>query len=313
MQLPSGCLPHQRAPPAGFAPELAKQGCRMKPAHFNKNHGRRGEVVVPEPMESRFEPGSSSTKLLKNPPHAGALEAAALLAAHIFAQGDREIPGVSYAIAYQLAEVHSGGDIVDVYQFDNDSVALGIADISGKGTRASIHAALIKYGLRAYSSHGLTPEKAMRAMDRLYLENCTFEQIDSFASVFLGIVDSKRRTMTYSSAGHEPVLVVHPHMAPYMLQPTAPLIGVFDDQHHLFRQETIELWPGSILVATTDGVTEARNADGHFFGVDGLIDCVLEHRDEEPVDIVDSIVENARRFSEGTFHDDVAILVARFA
>jgi hypothetical protein len=42
-----------------------------------------------------------------------------------------------------------------------------------------VHAALIKYGLRAYSSMGLTPEAVLRAMDRLYLENSNFEKVES--------------------------------------------------------------------------------------------------------------------------------------
>ncbi|MBV8602933.1 MAG: serine/threonine-protein phosphatase [Candidatus Eremiobacteraeota bacterium] len=243
----------------------------------------------------------------------GSVRTAAILASHLFSQGDRNVPGVSYGVAYRLAEPQCGGDIVDVYQFDNGAVALSIADISGKGPQAAVHAALIKYGLRAYASHGLTPEKTMRAMDRLYLENSTFEQIESFASVFFAIVDSRRRTMTYACAGHEPAFLVHPHMDPQVLAPTAPIIGVFDDQHHLFRQETVDLWPGSLLVAATDGVTETRGADGSFFGIDRLHECVSAHRDEQPSAIIDAILERSEAFSRSGWHDDVAILAARFA
>ena len=144
------------------------ESTRMRPTG-NRLRFPSGAVVVPETAHSSLAPGSSSTNVFTDPhTEPAALEAAAILASHLFAQGDRDIPGVSYAVAYRLAEVHSGGDIVDAYQFDNDSVALSIADISGKGTQAAIHAALIKYGLRAYASLGLTAEKVMRAMDRLY-------------------------------------------------------------------------------------------------------------------------------------------------
>ncbi len=268
---------------------------------------------VPHQERSDLAPGSDSTTLLTPTNGEGAIEAASVLAAHLFAQGDRNIPGVSYAVAYRLADLHAGGDVVDVYRFDNDAVALSIADISGKGTQAAIHAAVIKYGLRAYSSHGLTPEKTMRAMDRLYLENCSFEQIESFATVFFGIVDAKRRLLQYASAGHEPVLIVHPHSEPQVLTPTSPLIGVFDDQHHLFHQESVELWPGSLLIAATDGITEARDAAGAFFGIDGLLESVRRARDEEPPAIVDAIVDDASTFSGAGWRDDVAVLVARFA
>ena len=273
-----------------------------------------GEVVTPEVQTSEHFPGTAATKILSGSSQMeGAAKAAEVLMGYLFAQGDRNIPGVSYAVAYHLAEVHSGGDIVDVYQFDNDSVAISIADISGKGPQAAIHAALIKYGLRAYCSHGLTPEKAMRAMDRLYLENSTFEQVESFASAFVGIVDPHRRILAYASAGHEPVVLVHPLVEPRILEPTAPILGVFEDQHQLFRQESLELWPGSLLVTSTDGVTEARNAEGEFYGIERLVECIRRSRDAEPSVIVDRIADSVTAFSGGPWHDDVAILAARFS
>lgn len=279
----------------------------------NRVYRPGGEAVPPEDMTSPFPPGAASMRILTDSaPQAGVSEAAAVLISHLFAQGDRNIGGVSYAVAYRLAEVHTGGDIVDVYHFDNDAVALSIADISGKGAQAAVHAALIKYGLRAYASHGLTPEKSMRAMDRLYLENATFEDVESFASVFFGVVEPRRRTMTYASAGHEPVVLVHPHVAPEVLAPTCPIIGVFDDQHHLFKQEVVELWPGSLLIMATDGVTESRNEAGEFFGLDGLLDCVTRNRNAAPAAIVDAVINAVQTFSV-SLKDDIAILAARFS
>ena len=274
-----------------------------------------GEVVPVKNLPVNDGPTSSSTRILgaASPRASASASAAEVLVSNLFAQSDRDIGGVSYAVAYQLADGQAGGDIVDVYHFDNDAVALAIADISGKGAQAAVHAALIKYGLRAYSSLGLTPEKTMRAMDRLYLENSTFEHIESFASVFLGVVDPRRRTMTYASAGHEPVVLVHPHDEPRVLDPTAPLIGVFDDQHHLFKQETVDLWPGSLLVMTTDGVTEARSASGDFYGMDGLLRCIVRERDAEPTTIVDAILRDVAAFSPFELRDDIAIVTVRFA
>ncbi len=180
-------------------------------------------------------------------PEATTEEAAKVLVEQLFAQNHIAIPGISYAVSYRLAEGPTGGDIVDLYQYDNDSIALSIADISGKGPHAAVNAALIKFGLRAYSSEGLTPERVIRAMDRLYLENTAFEKLDSFASVFFGIVDPTRRLMTYTNAGHEPVIVVFPDGTSRILNPTAPLVGVFDDQHHLFRQAFVDLPPGTLF------------------------------------------------------------------
>ena len=240
------------------------------------------------------------------------LTAAKVLVEHLFARGNRAIPGIEYAVGYQLAHGFTGGDIVDVYHFDNDAVSFSIADISGKGTEAAIHAAMVKYGLRAYASHGLTPEGVLRAMDRLYLENMAFERIESFASVFFGMVDPTRRMMCYSSGGHEAAAIVVPGERAHTIEPTAPIVGVFDDQHHLFKQSYLELPPGTVFVATTDGITEARTSDKEFFGMGRFLQTIEEFGEAPAELIVDTLIERARAFSDDNLRDDVAVVAARF-
>ena len=238
--------------------------------------------------------------------------AAKVLVEHLFARGSAKITGVDYAVGYKLAFGLTGGDIVDVYHFDNDAVSFCIADISGKGTEAAVHAALVKYGLRSYASQGLTPERVLRSLDRLYIENNAFEAIESFASVFFGMVDSTRRVMQYASGGHEAAAIIVPGERARTLEPTAPLIGVFDDQHHLFKQAFVDLPPGALFVATTDGITEARAPDQTFFGMEGFID-IIEALSEAPVDeIVQTLIERARDFTNDQLRDDIAVVAARF-
>lgn len=238
--------------------------------------------------------------------------AAKVLVEHLFARRTTAIPNIEYAVGYQLAHGLTGGDIVDVYHFDNDAVSFSIADISGKGTEAAIHAAMVKYGLRAYASQGLTPERVLRSLDRLYLENNTFEKIESFASVFFGMVDASRRIMHYASGGHEAAAIVVPGERAVTLQPTAPLIGVFDDQHHLFKQAYVELPPGTVFVATTDGITEARAPDKSFFGMELFIETIEEYAEAPVETIVHKLIECARTFSHDNLRDDVAVVAARF-
>lgn len=239
--------------------------------------------------------------------------AAKVLVEHLFARSSNQIAGVDYAVGYRLAHGLTGGDIVDVYHFDNGAVSFSIADISGKGSQAAVHAALVKYGLRAYASQGLTAEHVLRALDRLYLENAAFERIESFASVFFGVVDVSRRSFSYASGGHEAAALFVPGDPPRLLDPTAPLIGVFDDQHHLFRQRHVELPPGALLVTTTDGVTEARSDSGEFFGIERFLETAAELAEAPPQTIVEALIARAEAHA-GTrgLHDDVAVLVARF-
>lgn len=239
--------------------------------------------------------------------------AAEVLIKHLFAHSRHRIDGIEYDVAYALADGAIGGDIVDVYHFDNGNVALSIADISGKGAAAAIHAALVKYGLRCYTSEGLTAERVLRSLDRAYIENNAFERTESFASVFLAIVDQDRRSLCYASAGHEPIILCRPGKQVEVLPPTAPLIGVFDDQHHLFKQRHIEIEPGTVLIATTDGVTEARGPNRELFGMERLVPTVARavHTAQSMKHVVDAILTDVKAFSGGRFEDDIAVLAVR--
>ena len=236
-------------------------------------------------------------------------DAARVLVEHLFAQPSYRIPGIDYAVGYKLAEGLTGGDIVDVYLFDNGNTAFSIADIAGKGVRAAVHAAMIKYGLRAYASEGLTAEKVLRSLDRLFLENNAFEQTEAFASVFIGILDTTRRMLTYASGAHEPAVLLRPGEPALVLEITAPLIGVFEDQHHLFKQAFIEVPEGSLFVAATDGFTEARRGND-MLGIEGLVGLAEFHRDEDVDTIARMLLAEAEVFS-GNVRDDIAVLVAR--
>lgn len=237
--------------------------------------------------------------------------AADTLVKTVFGGVQHRVPGIRYATAYKLAEGAAGGDIVDIFNYDNDHVSLAIADIAGKGTQAAVHAAMIKYGLRAFISNGLTPENVMRSLDRLYLENNAFEQVESFACIFLGVIDATRRLLHYTNAAMESVLVLHPNGEAMQLAPTAPLVGVFEDQHHLFKQAFIPLEQGSLIVAATDGVTEARDRKGTMLGMDRISEIVSRQQQDSEASIVAALLAEAESFSDDVRRDDIAIVVMR--
>jgi sigma-B regulation protein RsbU (phosphoserine phosphatase) len=243
-----------------------------------------------------------------------ASDEAHVLVQRLFGGIQQQIPGMRYAIAYRAANGQSGGDIADVFHYDNDHVSFLIADIAGKGSAAAAQAAMVKYGLRTLASAGLMPESVMRSLNRLYFESATFEsQPESFATVFFGIIDATRRFLFYSNAGHEPVLVIFPDGSHTLLDVTGPLIGVFGDQHHLFKQATIELPVGTLLIAGTDGITETRGAGGAFYGIDRFIACALENRNTSESDIAQTLLADVNAFSTSGQRDDIAIIVTRFS
>ncbi len=106
-----------------------------------------------------------------------------------FAPSQQRVDGLEYAVAYQLADGAVGGDIVDVYHFDNGNVAVAIADISGKGRAGCASRRTREIRLRCYASEG-SPATCTAFTDRVFVENNAFERTASFASVFLASIDS---------------------------------------------------------------------------------------------------------------------------
>lgn len=239
--------------------------------------------------------------------------AASLLVKFLFTPQPRRLEQVEYAVEYSLAQGEVGGDIVDAYLFDNGSIAFSVSDISDKGPRAALHAALIKFSLRAYASQGATPETTIQNLNTLYMENSLHEERASYATSFFAHIDNERHVMGYASAAHDTVVLMHPDEPAIPLPVTAPMIGVFDTQKHAFRQRYVELQHGTVLVAVTDGVTDARRGDVEFFGMDRLRQLTEGLRSRPMTELAARIMDEAKAFwGEDRARDDMAVLAVRF-
>jgi sigma-B regulation protein RsbU (phosphoserine phosphatase) len=225
----------------------------------------------------------------------------------------RSLPGLDVGRAYCGAakDFRYGGDMVDVFQYDNGCTSLAIVDIAGHGIRAARHAGLAKYALRAYASSGFSAVECVRALNRLCIENSTFEdEREFFATAFFAIVDAGRRTMQFVSAGHEAAFLFSSRNDVATLPATGPIVGFIDDDY-AFNQQTIDLSRGDIFAAVTDGFTEARNERDAFLGAQALVDVILENRIRDAEEQAEAVTRRAAEFAGPRLHDDVAVLVIK--
>lgn len=238
--------------------------------------------------------------------------AADVLLRHVFVPPAQPVEGIRYAAYYRFAEKHSGGDLIDVYRCGDGDVNLSLTDISGKGVAAALHAGLVKYGIRAYATEGLNPRDVLRWLNRFYMENDSFEQSDSFASVFFARYHPIERTLRYASAGHSGVFLIAPEgTAIITLDPTGPVVGVFKDQENLYTDDLLYVEPGTTLLAVSDGVTEARR-DGDLFGMWRLAESAMRLRDRSLEDLACGIAREAAGFAHNRVIDDMAVLAVTF-
>ena len=116
--------------------------------------------------------------------------------------------------------------------------------------------------------------------------------------------------MTYCNAGHNPPMVFT-KTGVKRLEKGGLILGLFE--HATFEEETIALEPGDLMVAFSDGVTEAMSKTGEEYGEDRLQACVEANRQNPPQDVLDAIFASVREFTTGAVQsDDVTALVLRY-
>lgn len=235
-----------------------------------------------------------------------------LLVETVYGPPVRSLPGLDVGMAYwgAINEFPYGGDMVDVFQYGNGRTSLAVVDISGHGIRAATHAGLTKHALRAFASQGYGAVDAIRALNRLCIENCAFEnENEFFATAFFAIIDARRESMDYVSAGHEAAYIVTSD-GHRMLEATGPILGLLDDDHS-FQQRTLKLETGDTFIAVTDGFTEARNEQGAFLGRHALAKVIERNRELSAEQQAQSVTATAYDYAGPRLQDDVAALVVK--
>jgi sigma-B regulation protein RsbU (phosphoserine phosphatase) len=153
-----------------------------------------------------------------------------------------------------------GGDYYDFVPLSGNRLGVVIADVSGKGTPASLMMASVHAWLRALAG----TESAALILERLNRFVYASTETSRYVTLFYGELDPARRRLVYVNAGHVPPFVVRAGGGEERLRCGGPVLGLLDE----VRLEPGELLfePGDLLAAVTDGATEATDPAGLEFG-----------------------------------------------
>lgn len=221
-----------------------------------------------------------------------------------------KFPEQLYAMLCPAKEV--GGDFYDFSPKDG-KLYFAIGDVSGKGVPASLMMALTSVIMRFVAGLGL-PINTM--LERINNSVCNANSNGMFVTLFVARLDIRSGQMEYCNAGHNPIVVIPPEGDPFFLKAKPNLaIGLLGDFH--YEGESLELKPGTRLVAYTDGVTEAERADFSQFGNDRLLNWANEiaQKGESVKDkeVVESLYQSVKSFANGTpQNDDIAIMSLKY-
>jgi phosphoserine phosphatase RsbU/P len=220
-----------------------------------------------------------------------------------------KLPTVGWlrASGSSVASHQVGGDYFDVAQVAEACWSLVVADVSGKGVSSALLASLLQGALITATDEPIAMTHRMERLNRFLLDRTGGEK---YATVFYGLVHQDGG-MVYVNAAHPPPLVVRADGSLRELEANGMPVGLLEQTE--FPVAEGRLSPGDKVVIYSDGVTEAQDTDGNFFGRKRLRTLVEQHASENCIAIHNAIQEAVAAFTEGAAQsDDITVLVLEF-
>ena len=222
----------------------------------------------------------------------------------------QKVEGISAEGIYSsaTADAFVGGDFYSMIKLPGRRACIIMGDVSGKGIEAASISSAVKTALSAYAWEGRTPARMVATLNEFLLG---FSRVETFATLFVGIVDLTTSSLTYCSAGHPPAILVSAQSGEAeLLDVQSGVVGAFHDME--YKNGSIRLHEGDILLLYTDGTTEARSPEGAFFGETGLRDMIMNEVPRGFDGLLNRFLSTLDRYTGRRLDDDVAMVALRF-
>lgn len=198
------------------------------------------------------------------------------------------------------------GDFFDFIPMGDHSLGVVVADVCGKGVPAALVMALTRSLLRAEAMRVTSPAAVLQSVNRHLLE---MGDSGMFVTLVYGVLDLRSRRFVYVRAGHEaPILIDANHVVSTPPRLLGLPLGLMPDPVYL--EQSIDLLPGSTLLIYTDGLTEAMDSRGGFFG-SKLLHAILSIGGNEPAQaLCDRLIDTVQAYHGSAPQDDDLTIAA---
>ncbi len=208
---------------------------------------------------------------------------------------------------HQCMEV--GGDFYYFRPFMKKYVLIAIGDVMGKGITASFVSSIIMGIFYEWGKKTHSPSAIFSRINQRLIS--IFNESRFFSTIMYGVFNEESSEFTYAGAGHAGILISPDGKCSIMESCGLP-VGMYPNTK--WKDEKIRLEKGSRILLFTDGITEARNKDGEFYGMERVIRTAESHSSEPVEKIKDAIISDVCRFSGGESQgDDRAIVIMELA
>ncbi|UCC81044.1 MAG: SpoIIE family protein phosphatase [Candidatus Zixiibacteriota bacterium] len=224
-----------------------------------------------------------------------------------------DVEGYDISTIYRAAK-DVGGDYFDFVQIDPDSMGIIVADVSGKGVPGSLVMTMIRTALRLESRENYSPTDILSRVNQFVADDV---KKGMFITIFFITLDSKKRTISFASAGHNPMILYRKDIdSCYFLNTRGMPLGISLPDGVEFEQtierDKVKLKKDDMLVIYTDGITEAMNKAGEQYGNDRLIEFIKTNADFHPDEFTAKLDADINRFTAGApQNDDITLVVIK--
>jgi len=217
-----------------------------------------------------------------------------------------EVPGYTFC-AFERSCYSVGGDYYDFIVLPDGRMWLAIADVAGKGYPAALTVANLQAMLHVLAAENVPFEKAVDYINKALCQTLAGGR---FVTLFMAKLQPQSHSLLWLNAGHVPPMLLTKSGVERLHASTPPLgllpeIGI--------EPQRIELQPGDLLLAYTDGVTETHSVKGgdmggEMFGDQRLADWLTTHRGSSLEDLPEDLLRTLKLFGQTTQEDDITLL-----
>jgi len=199
-----------------------------------------------------------------------------------------------------------GGDLVDFVSVHDERRMIILADVAGKGLKAALLMANLQATMRALAPDYASLAYLVGKVNEIFRRN-TLPNV--FASLLAVEFSTPTGEVHYVNAGHFPPLLLRPEGIEQTPKGEAAL-GLMPGS--VYSDQTVKLRPGEAFLGYSDGLTEARNGSGEFYGSERLLQLLATNRNRNAEEIGEAIIADVARFvGDANANDDVSIIILR--
>ena len=223
-------------------------------------------------------------------------------------QKSLQVTGLDIAATY-IPCFDVGGDLYDFFQISDSRIVVIIADVIGKGIPAAIMMSMFRGTVRAYAVGENGNKTIEEIVGKLNWVACRECENGEFISLFYAIIDVKEKTITYCNCGHEPTVLIREGQI-LELERGGLVLGV--EAEARYETESLELKDGDCLLFYTDGLIDAANFEGEFWGRGKMLEAARRFCNDSAELLIKDILTYRRRFVGLVRQiDDTSVIVVK--